>query len=107
MEDTRQAISVPPRIGAFLTQVTETTDLETALLKVLTEYLSLKTQFLKQRIEAFEARWEMTFDEFAKRIENDTLDRDPFSYDVESDFWEWEESVSLLQHYENLQSQWT
>ena len=106
MEDTRQVISLPPRIGAFLTQVTETTDLETALLKVLTEYISLKIASLKQRIEGFESRWAMTFDEFARLVENDTLDRDLFSYDVESDYWDWEGAETLLKHYEKLQSQW-
>lgn len=97
---------MPPRIGAFLSQVTETADLETALLKVLTDYVGLKIQSLKQRIRVFESEWEMTFEEFSKRVETKTLNRDPFSYEVESDFWEWEQAETLLKHYETLRTKW-
>jgi len=46
----------------------------------------------------------MTFTEFAERCEAGTLDEDPYSYDVESDYWEWEAAETLLQHYESLQA---
>ena len=41
-ETTSSTIAVSPRIGALLTQVTETPDLETALWKVLSDYIDLK-----------------------------------------------------------------
>ena len=107
MKDRFQTVSVPPRIGAFLTQVTETPDLETALLKVLTEYVGLKIQFFKQRSETFETKWGMTFAEFSDQIETKTLETDPYTYEVERDFWEWEQAETLLQHYQTLQAQWT
>ena len=106
MKDAIQTVSMPPHMGAFLTQITETPDLETALFKVLTEYVDLKIQFLKQHIQTFEAKWKMTFDEFSKRSEAGTLDQDPYSYEIESDFWEWEKAETLLKHYGTLKKQW-
>jgi hypothetical protein len=106
MRDTSPTISVSPRVGALLTQVTETPDLETALWKVLSEHIDLKTQLLRQRIRAFESKWGMTFEEFSERCEAETLGRDPYAYEAESDFWEWEKAETLLRHYEALQARW-
>jgi len=99
-------ITLSPRISVFLTQVTETPDLETALWKILSEYIDLKIGLIKQRIWAFESKWEMSFAEFSERCEAGTLDQDAYAYEVESDFWEWEKAETLLQHYEGLQAQW-
>ena len=48
----------------------------------------------------------MNFDEFSKRSEAKTLGQDPYSYEVESDFWEWEKAETLLKHYGTLKKQW-
>ena len=102
--DTVSKVPVSPRLGALLTQVTEVPDLETALWKVLSEYIDLKIAHIQQQIRDFESKWGMTFAEFAARCETDTLDEDSHSYEVESDYWEWEAAVTLLQHYEGLQA---
>jgi hypothetical protein len=107
VSEASSTVTVSPRVGALLAQVAETSDLETALWKILSEYVELKLGFLTQRVKEFEARWEMTFDEFSERCEAGTLDEDAYAYRVESDFWEWEKAVTLLQHYEALQSKWT
>ena len=96
-------VELSPRLGSLLARVTETPDLETALWKVLSEYIDLKTARIEETIEAFEKKWGMPFDEFAARCEEDTLDEDPYSYDVESDYWEWEAAETLLDHYKSLQ----
>lgn len=106
MNDANPTITVSPRVGVLLTQVTETADLETALWKVLSEYIDIKTKLLRERIQAFESKWGMTFEEFSERCEAETLDQDPYAYEVESDSWEWEKAETLLQHYEALQAQW-
>ncbi len=100
-------VTVSPRVGALLTQVTDLPDLEAALWKVLSEYIDLKTESIRDEICAFEAKWGMTFDEFAERCEEGTLEVDPYAYDVESDYWEWEAAETLLQHYESLEARWT
>jgi len=63
------ALTVSPRLAALLAQIAETPDLETALWKVRSEYMDLKVQLLRQRIQAFESKWDMTFAEFAARGE--------------------------------------
>ncbi len=106
MRDMSSTITVSPRVGALLTQVTETPDLETALWKVLSEHIDLKTRLLRQRIVAFESKWGITFERFSERCEAGTLGQDPYAYEVESDFWEWEKAKTLLRHYEALQARW-
>jgi hypothetical protein len=106
VKDTHPTITISPRAGTLLTQVTETPDLETALWKVLSEYIDLKTKFLRQHIQGFESKWGMTFEVFSERCEAGMLDQDPYAYEVESDFWEWEKAETLLRHYEALQARW-
>ncbi len=43
-------ITVSPRIGALLSRVAETPDIEVALWKVLSEYIDLKSAQLSQQI---------------------------------------------------------
>lgn len=106
MKDVGPAITVPPRLGLLLIQVTETPDLETALWKILTEHIDLKISVLRQRIEELESKWGMTFEEFAQRCQEGNLGQDPYIYEVESDFWEWEKAETLLRHYEALRPRW-
>ena len=103
----RGKVAVSPRVGALLAEVTELPDLEAALWKVLSEYMELKMDQIRREIRAYEAKWEMSFDEFAERCEAGTLDADPYAYGVESDYWGWEAAETLRQHYERLQSRWT
>ncbi len=67
----------------------------------------MKLVQLYQQVRAFESKWGMTFAEFSEQCEANTLGQDSYAYDVESDFWEWEKAVTLLQHYEALQDRWT
>ncbi|MCX7838280.1 MAG: hypothetical protein N2559_02335 [Anaerolineae bacterium] len=95
-------ISVSPQLGELLIRTTQTADLDAALLKVLTEYVDFKVAALNQTITALEKKWHLTFDEFAQRMRDGTLDQDPYSWEVEQDFWKWEQAVTLLKHYQSL-----
>lgn len=106
MNDATPTMTLSPQAGLLLTQITDTPDLETALWRVLHDYTGLKTQQLRQQIRTLELKWGMTFDEFSQRSESGNLDQDPYAYDVESDFWDWEKAITLLGHYETLQSRW-
>ena len=106
MNTIHPTVTVSPRLGTLLTQLADTPDLETALQKVLSEYMNLKIAFLRQRVEMFESRWNMKFEMFAAHCESGTLNQDAYSYQVEDDFWAWEEAETLLQHYESLQARW-
>jgi len=64
--------------------------------------IELRMESIREQIAAFESKWGMPFDEFAQHCEEGTLEGDPYAYDVESDYWEWEAAETLLQHYEGL-----
>ena len=106
MNNSTPSMTLSPQAGLLLTKITDTSDLETALWRVLHDYTALKTHQLRQQITAFELKWDMSFDEFARRCEQGTLTQDPYAYDVESDYWDWEKAVTLLNHYEGLQTKW-
>lgn len=106
MNETTPTMTVSPQAELLLTKITDTPDLETALWRVLRVYAGLKTHQFKQQIIALESKWGITFEEFSERCENSTLSEDPYAYDVESDFWDWEKAVTLLSHYKALQARW-
>lgn len=97
-------LTISPKLGSLLTRATKTPDLETALWKVLSEYVEMKTLALKKTISQLEEKWNMSFDEFSQRSRSETLDKDIYSWETEQDFWAWEQAVTLLEHYETLES---
>ena len=103
---TASVVSMPPRLGGLLTELAEVPDIGLALRKVLSEYLEFKSKALEERIAAFETKWNMSFDEFSRKCAQGTLAGDAYSYEVENDFWEWEQAVTLQGHYESLRLQW-
>ena len=99
-------VTLSPKLGDFLIKVTQSTDLEIALNKVIREYLFLKLKALNEELDKFEAKWNMPFDEFIEKSSKGEIDLDIFSYDVERDFWAWEKAETLKKHYESIRSQW-
>ena len=95
-------ITVSPKLGEFLTKVTQTPDLETAFWQVFNEYVAMKMAALRNANKDYERKWGMTFDEFARQSKDDTLKEDAYSWNAEQDFWGWEQAVTLLHHYESL-----
>jgi hypothetical protein len=106
MQEVEAMVTMSPQLGALLIKVTETPDIETALWKVLLEYLEFKSRALKEQITALEQKWGMSFDDFSQRCAEESLGKDVYSYEVERDFWEWERAVTLRRHYEALRAQW-
>ena len=100
------SFSLPPRLAFVLTQLAPTPDPELALRKVLTEYIDLKIAAHQSEIDRFEAKWGMDFARFAQARADDTLGVDPYSFPVESDFWDWEAATTLLDHFSALRNQW-
>jgi hypothetical protein len=99
-------VVMPSNLGVMLTQLADTADLETALRRVITDYLQLKRAALRDRVRGFEEKWGMTFTQFAEACEHNQLGDNPYAYSVESDFWEWEEAQTLFDHYESLHQRW-
>jgi len=64
----------------------------------------MKIASLRSAIADYEQKWGMSFDEFSRQIRAGTLKESAYSWDVEQDFWEWEQADTLLRHYENLEA---
>lgn len=80
-------ISVSPQIGEFLIKATHLPD-------------------IGGKINMYESKWTMTFEEFQDACRNNKLEVDAYSYEVEKDFWEWEQLESLFKYYEDIKSKW-
>lgn len=97
---------VSPRLAEFLVKTTGAKDVDNAFQKVFSDYLELKLKSLQETIESFHSKWGMSFDEFKKKVKAGTLESDVYSFDVEQDFWRWEETETLKKHYETLKKEW-
>ncbi|MBE0427827.1 MAG: hypothetical protein IBX72_14430 [Nitrospirae bacterium] len=98
--------AVSPRLGEFLIKTTGAKDIDHALKTVFTDYLDLKLQNLRETIKAFETKWGMDFNTFKQRMKDGSLEKNSYSFDVENDFWKWEEAETLKEHYEQLKREW-
>lgn len=103
---TASHLSLPPQLGILLTELAEIPDMDSALRQVLSEYLVLKLESLDAQIADFEAKWDMSFEAFSEKCAEGTLERDAYAYAVEKDFWDWEQAVTLKQHYEAIKTPW-
>ena len=99
-------LTVSPRLGEFLVKTTGAKDIDSALQKVFSDYLELKLRSLQEITEKFRSKWGMSFDEFKQKLKAGTLEKDSYSFDVEQDFWRWEEAETLKNHYEALKEEW-
>jgi hypothetical protein len=97
---------VSPKLGEFLVKTTKARDIDDAFEKVFTDYLDLKLRSLEDTIKSFQAKWNMDFGMFREKIRTGTLDKGSYSFDVERDFWEWEEAETLRDHYLALKKEW-
>ncbi len=94
------------KLSEAIVKTTHARDIDDAFRKIFSEYLELKLQQLNHTIEEFQEKWEMTFPEFKTRISDQTLKKDAHSFEVETDFWQWEEAETLREHYQEISSQW-
>ena len=95
-----------PKLSEILVKSTHARDIDDALNRIISEYLDLKLSSLEKQIDQFEQKWNMDFEHFKIQLKNKTLKADSFSYDVETDYWEWEEAETLKQHYSTIKEQW-
>jgi len=95
-----------PKLGKVLVKTTHAKDIDDAFNKIFSEYLELKLNTLQQTIREFEKKWRMSFDEFKKHCKKKTLEANPYSFNTEKTYWEWEEAETLKKHYEEIKKQW-
>jgi uncharacterized protein HemX len=94
------------KLGEALVRTTQAKDIEDAFNKVFSEYLELKLNQLQNKIDTFREKFGMNFEEFNKRAREKKLKDDIYSFEAETNYWEWEEAVTLKEHYTNIKHQW-
>lgn len=94
--------AITPKLGELLVKTTKSRDIDDAFQKILRDYVDLKIKSLQETITKFESKWELSFEEFKQKINDKTLKKDTYSFNVEQDFWLWEEAETLKKHYESL-----
>lgn len=99
-----RALGLPPKISRTLVRLTDEPRPEEALSIVLKDYLDEKVAEKEREVKRFEEKWGMEFQDFADRLEADELpeDRDPYSFEVEEDYREWEAALTLLEKYRSI-----
>jgi len=93
-------LTISPRLCKFLIETTKTADIEAAFSKIFRDYIDLKLKYLNETIKSFEKKWGMDFESFKKKTKSE------YSYEVEKDFWEWEEAESLKKYYMEIKNSW-
>ncbi len=94
------------KLSEALVKATLARDINDAFNRIFTEFLDLKLNQLEQAIKAFQKKWGSTFEGFKKKIQQNQLGENPHSYNVENDFWQWEEAETLKEHYSDIKEQW-
>ncbi|MGE5341966.1 MAG: hypothetical protein ACM3SY_10865 [Candidatus Omnitrophota bacterium] len=97
---------ISANLSEALIKATLVRDIDEAFNRVFTEFLDLKLNQLDLIISRFQKKWNSTFEEFKKNVKENQLKEDPHSYSVENDFWQWEEAVTLKEHYDDIKKQW-
>ncbi len=97
---------VSPKLGEVLVKATHSKDIDDALNKIFSEYLELKLKTLQEKIDEFQKKWNMNFDEFKRQFKEGILKKDSYSFGTETDYWQWEEAETLKKHYEEIKGQW-
>jgi hypothetical protein len=95
-----------PKLGEVLIKTTHSKDLDDALNKIFSEYLELKLKTLLETIDEFQKKWGMSFEDFKRHFKEETLKENAYSFDVEKEFWQWEEAETLKKHYDEIKGQW-
>lgn len=83
----------------LLKDVTGKTHLDSAVRATLQDALHHRLEQIKEEIEALETKYDMEFAAFEEAWEEGNI-QNKYSYDVEQDYWKWEELVTREQRIE-------
>jgi len=86
----------------FLQQITGEQSLEKSLDWLVPEFLALKIQVLELQKNAFEQKYQMSFEQY----ENMVLGGEEHDWEDEKIVWEWQKTLILLDAYLKRKEQW-
>ena len=100
IEDTMPTM-ISPGVLKALTDFTGEARMDTAIRLVLRDAAQFKIRELERGIQRLEEKYGMPFSEFEQRFQNGEIP-DAFSYEVESDYLEWEGLLSRKKRAEDV-----
>ncbi|MBI5840829.1 MAG: hypothetical protein HZB19_12070 [Chloroflexi bacterium] len=99
-----EMVVIPKSAQNILQRLTGQSRPDIALSLALKDLVRLRLDETQARIKEFEKKYGMTFSEFQVAWENGQI-KDPYSYEVEKDDFEWEAAISDRTVLEEI-SQW-
>jgi len=99
-----EPVVIPKGTHNVLKKLTGQTRPDIALALAIKDLVRLRTKEEQEQIAFFENKYKMTFVEFEKACEDGRV-KDPYSYEVEQDGFEWEAAITELDALEEV-SQW-
>jgi hypothetical protein len=96
------AVSVSKPVAKALRELTCESNLDLAALKLLKELLKFKIQAEMKTIRKFEKKYRMSFSDFEQACLDGRI-KDPYSYEVESDDFDWGAAVTDYESFVDMQ----
>ena len=90
-------------ITKTLLEITGEPRLEIAILDILKDAIEHRIEKIERELKRFEEKYHMAFNEFKGKFDREEIP-EPYSYDIEMDYLEWESLVSRLSKYKTLLS---
>lgn len=97
-------ITLPPDLAESIIKITRERRIDAALLTMIREYLELKVKDIEKRIDDYEKKHRMRFEDFKEACKSEKIDA--YSYEVEEDYREWEALLTLKRYYGKLLNKW-
>ena len=101
---TTDMIVIPKSMQNVLQRLTGQSRPDIALSLAIKNLVRLRMWEVKMKIESFEGKYGMDFSEFEKACDDGRI-KEPFSYEVEKDDFEWEAAITDRAVLEEI-SQW-
>lgn len=95
---------MPPDLTESIIKITRERRIDAALLTMIREYLQLKTKDIERRINEYEKKHGMSFQDFKEACKSEKIDA--YSHQIEEDYREWEALHSLKKYYGELLNKW-
>ena len=95
-------VSISEPVTRVLQALTHESNLELAIVMVLKELLQFKIQAGMKTIRKFEKKYRMSFSDFEQACQDGRIE-DPYSYEVESDDFDWDAAVTDCESFADMQ----
>lgn len=96
-------MQVATNISKPLLEITGEPRLEIAILDILRDAIEHRIERIERELKVFEEKYHMAFNEFKEKFDRKEIP-EPYSYNVEMDYLDWEGIISRLIRYKALLS---